>query len=125
MARLTRKLTQKDIDEQRKYYKEQGLNVVPHAKVGDYTLTKSAWDNSPTEKLGKLEDIEEELGVDLIKLLTAKTIFTIANDYGGIFYHIDIENGGVYTSKYDADDEFYPFSDYGKTWAFTREELEK
>ena len=74
-------------------------------------------------KLSKLEDIEEELGVDLIKLLTAKTIFTIANDYGGIFYHIDIENGGVYTSTYDADDEFYPFSDYGKTWALDKSDL--
>lgn len=75
-------------------------------------------------KLSKLEDIEEDLGVDLIKLLTSGTIFTIDKVYG-IFYHIDIENGGVYTSEYDADDEFYPFSDYGKTWAFTREELGK
>lgn len=75
-------------------------------------------------KLSKLEDIEEDLGVDLIKLLTSGTIFTIDKVYG-IFYHIDIENGGVYTSEYDADDEFYPFSDYGKTWAFTRKELEK
>ena len=76
------------------------------------------------DKLGLLEDIEEDLGVDLIKLLTAGTIFTIDKVYG-ISYHIDIENGGVYTSEYDADDEFYPFSDYGRTWAFTREELEK
>lgn len=74
-------------------------------------------------KLSKLEDIEESLGVDLIKLMTAGTIFTIYND-DRISYHIDIENGGVYTSEYDADDEFYPFSDYGKTWAFTKEELE-
>jgi len=58
--------------------------------------------------------------VDLIKLLTAATIYTIFNA-DRIFYHIDIENGGVCTSEV----EFYPFSDYGKTWAFTREELEK
>ena len=76
------------------------------------------------DKLGLLEDIEEYLGVDLIKLLTARTIFTIHND-DGIFYHIDIENGGVYTSENDADDEFYPFNKYGMTWAFTREELIK
>ena len=73
-------------------------------------------------KLSKLEDIEEDLGVDLIKLLTARKIFTIYND-NGIFYHIDIENGGVYTSEYDADDEFYPFSDYGKTWALDKSDL--
>ena len=75
-------------------------------------------------KLSKLEDIEESIGVDLVKLLTARTIFTIDKVYG-IVYHIDIENGGVYTSEYDADDEFYPFSDYGKTWAFTGKELGK
>lgn len=75
-------------------------------------------------KLSKLEDIEEGFGVDLIKLLTAGKIFTIDKVYG-ISYHIDIKNGGVYTSEYDADDEFYPFSDYGKTWALDKQTLEK
>ena len=32
------------------------------------------------EKLGTLEDIEEELGVDLIKLLNAKKVYVL--DYG-------------------------------------------
>ena len=72
-------------------------------------------------KLSQLEDIEESIGVDLVKLLTAGTIFTIHKDR--IFYHIDIEYGGVYTSEYDADDEFYPFSDYGKTWALDKSDL--
>ena len=71
-------------------------------------------------KLSKLEDIEEGFGVDLINLLTAGTIYTIFNN-DRMFYHIDIENGGVCTSEV----EFYPFSDYGRTWAFTRQELEK
>ena len=93
-------------------------------KMNGYMWTDKSYNHSRLgiDKLGKLEDIEEELGVDLIKLLTARTIFTIDNDYG-IFYHIDIENGGVYTSKYDADDEFYPFSDYGKTWALDKSDL--
>ena len=110
MARLTKKSYETLGGPLGGYYTSEPIGIEFEAKM--------------INKLGKLEDIEEELGVDLIKLLTARTIFTIDKVYG-IFYHIDIENGGVYTSEYDADDEFYPFSDYGRTWAFTRKELEK
>ena len=80
-------------------------------------------------KLSKLEDIEEELGVDLIKLLNAKKVYVL--DYGKPYEtwspSINFKTRKIYTI-----DEItrticgqYDIKDYGKTWAFTREELEK
>ena len=80
-------------------------------------------------KLGQLEDIEEELGIDLITLLKGGK--------HGIWY---LSNGTLYFQKLDiclVDKCFreyidyerrymkYYFKDYGKTWALTKEELEK
>ena len=129
MERLTRKLTQKDIDEQEAYYKGHGLNVIIHPKVGDYTIDRLALDNSPMEKLGKFEDIEEELGVDLIKLLTAQEIYVM--DYGKPYESwsptINLKTKKVYTIDETTRNICgeYDFSDYGTTWALTKEELEK
>ena len=89
------------------------------------------------DKLGQLEDIEEELGIDLITLFKA-----LKNG----FYHID-KNKHIYTSKptkgnggamsyyasyYEIiaedsyyDQYFYKLKDYGKVWALTKEELEQ
>lgn len=81
-------------------------------------------------KLGQLEDIEEELGIDLVTLFKA---------YSNGFYvkgeeekqYIDFENplnavafknremfyGHKWTYQY------VKLNDYGKTWALTKEEL--
>lgn len=88
-----------------------------------------------TNKLGKLEDIEEEIGIDLIKAVelckqvNSKKVVYIKDEWG--FYPIktldelDIElfshrlyknNRGMCVSL-----DLY---DYGKTWALTKEELE-
>ena len=88
-----------------------------------------------TNKLGKLEDIEEELGIDLIKAVelckqvnSKKVVYS--KERGGIetikildeldielFSHRLYKNfGGVYVSL-----DLY---EYGKTWALTKEELE-
>mgnify|MGYP006782258365 CR=1 FL=1 len=88
-----------------------------------------------TNKLGKLEDIEEELGIDLIKAVelckqvNSKKVVYIKDEWG--FYPIktldelDIElfshrlyknNRGMCVSL-----DLY---DYGETWALTKEELE-
>ena len=81
-----------------------------------------------TNKLGRLEDIEEDLGIDLVTLFKAFE--------NGVYYKIDneIEFGTV--------EHFVPYmnkklhlrplykelrlslKDYGKTWALTKEELE-
>ena len=89
-----------------------------------------------TNKLGKLEDIEEELGIDLIKAVelckqvnSKKVVYTKERwgiDTIKILDELDIELfshrlyknfGGVYVSL-----DLY---EYGKTWALTKEELGK
>ena len=92
-------------------------------------------DQMCVDKLGTLEDIEEELGIDLIKAaelckqVNSKKVVYIKDEYGiypiKILNNLDIElfnhrlyknSSGVYVSL----DLF----DYGKTWALTKEELE-
>ena len=88
--------------------------------------------NSVLNKLGQLEDIEEELGIDLITLFKAlKQGFYVktkdineglislvkAKDIRSI--DIVMRNIGFVSTK------VVLFEDYGKTWALTREELEE
>lgn len=98
--------------------------------------------NSVLNKLGQLEDIEEELGVDLITLFKALKHGFFAKDV--TMYHLtgELSENQKLDPKYlrlnmwygcieweniwnPMDDlhEYY-FKDYGKTWALTREELE-
>ena len=95
--------------------------------------------NACVDKLGKLEDIEEELGIDLI------TLFKALKDRQVIFKHIyglenpkiylethkiagllfDGKNYGLWLYDNGFGDEFWVYTkDYGKTWALTKEELE-
>ena len=90
-----------------------------------------------TNKLGKLEDIEEELGIDLITLFnidkqlnTKKEIWFKIEDeidasyrYDGDYYIIDLKHKAFVKMVCEPIDYFY-FKDYGKTWALTKEELE-
>ena len=69
-----------------------------------------------SQKLGQLEDIEDELGIDLIILFKALDKGIYCKDSGYT------KNERLY--HYGAD-KFYDFKDYGKTWALTKEELEK
>ena len=103
------------------------------AMINEKNLTKGQMKEL---KLSQLEDIEEELGIDLITLfkalrngccaketfdymgkqqtqiiLTKFTYFYYADDIGAYFIHIRDKN--------------YYLKDYGKTWALTKEELEK
>ena len=85
-------------------------------------------------KLGKLEDIEEELEMDLItlfeiynKLFEQKFVyFKVGNEIKCEYYDyyvIDFKNKEIISVEYGPMG-FYPFKDYGKTWALTKEELE-
>ena len=86
-------------------------------------------------KLELLENLEEELGIDLIKAVelckqvNSKKVIYIKDEWGTypikILDNLDVELfnhrlykncGGVYVSL-----DLY---DYGKTWALTKEELE-
>ena len=84
-----------------------------------------------TDKLGQLEDIEEELGVDLVtffKYMFADK-FYVKDKYLGIverlFWSISRNYVEVVEEKYPYGDctETLNFKDYGKTWALTKEEL--
>ena len=91
------------------------------------------------EKLGKLEDIEEELGIDLVTLFKA-----VSYSNGSIYVrykgsitevYISFTDINAYSGKgllgngkpmyfFDLEEGEYFFEDYGRTWALTREELE-
>jgi hypothetical protein len=76
------------------------------------------------EKLYKLENIEDELGIDLITLFKAINGFGFWSIYG--FEKIEECRTDFVLKCFITEDfeEIY-FKDYGKTWALTREELEK
>ena len=78
-------------------------------------------------KMGQLEDIEEEFGIDLIKLLTAKKVYYYdattdrieeTNYYIVDFMlkQIEVENNYSIPTRLD-------FKQYGITWSFTKEKL--
>lgn len=74
------------------------------------------------QKLGQLEDIEEELGIDLILLYKCMLKH---------FVYRKLYNGRIVEDKFRYDEAgfngqygVYDLKDYGKTWALTREELE-
>ncbi len=88
-------------------------------------------------KLGKLEDIEEELGIDLITLFKVNNNININKKFYKVYSNsnniieekfsgsasIDLENKEFIIGN----DVFYyvlSFEDYGKTWSLDRKELE-
>jgi len=84
------------------------------------------------EKLSKLEDIEDELGIDLItyfKIKKAKSVFVkeLGHSASEMLIrnsrdNIDVCYEGLVNIP-ECDSSLY-FKDYGKTWALTKEELE-
>ena len=97
-------------------------------------------DQMCVDKLGALEDIEEELGIDLITLFKALKdgIWTNQEQWYGDekqgkirFFQVRLlleENaiGCIYNSMWKGEEVIRTlyFKDYGKTWALTKEELE-
>lgn len=101
-------------------------------------ITPSEIDNANYKKLKSLEDIEEELGIDLITLFNVlKSHEVICKHERGIVYHettlekhiisglaFDDEYYGLWVFDKFGDEIFYYTKDYGKTWALTKEDLE-
>ena len=90
------------------------------------------------EKLGKLEDIEEELGISLetlFKALKQKEFFIKTEKYGIVKTTFQLEGlrpNVSYSERkwfiscvYHSLDDWWLLKDYGITWALTKEELEK
>lgn len=97
-------------------------------------------DQMCVDKLGELEDIEEQLGVDLITLFKALNVrdgvwvkdkeYGLCNwSMGQLWFGYNSSksesfiNPQIYFLK-DGGYSYFKLSDYGKTWALTREELE-
>lgn len=90
--------------------------------------------NAIYDKFGKLEDLEEELGIDLFTLFKAKQIYwriryIDTGEYSEIKksdrVHLDLKNRDL--KVYEEYDDFgfsLDLKDYGKTWSLTKEELE-
>lgn len=79
-------------------------------------------------KLGQLEDIEDELGIDLITLFKAlKGIYVKPNNiYVGSPYLCFSENENRELEfQFKVVDTWYKVKDYGKTWALDKKELTK
>ena len=85
-------------------------------------------------KLGKFEDIEEAMGVDLILYLKMcvieASVFILNKIINEVYeircpkcvYNPDLKAFGFKALK-DTYNWRFPMSEYGKTWALTREEL--
>lgn len=91
--------------------------------------------NELLNKLGQLEDIEEELGIDFNILVEAIKYSVFVKTYDGGIDEVEPYIGysygecvlkfyGMESVKYL---RYYPYKtkDYGKTWALTQEELER
>ena len=77
------------------------------------------------QKLGHLEDLEEELGIDLITLFKALRCGIWIYDNGSPFFTSRIKLSWHLDSIYcDTSDTNVLLREYGKTWALTKEELE-
>lgn len=97
---------------------------------GDFILGENCVFKNCINKLGKLEDIEDELGCDLITLFKAlEEGFYVKKDsinegFISLVKAKDIREVDMITKSITfCDYEFVYFKDYGKTWALIREEL--
>lgn len=107
---------------------EDGIN---YQYVG-YADNFKAFDGKPIEKLSKLEDIEQELGIPLEVLFKA-----LKDGIYRLYEEFEDEPPYIYFSMvelgYDENKEeyyllrsgwdMYFLKDYGKAWALTKEEL--
>lgn len=94
---------------------------------GKYTPAHKVKRKQCINKLGQLEDIEEELGIDLITLFKAlkEGIYTIRSN-GKKRYPFLTYNGAVgyiFDFMFEQEAE-YILSDYGGTWSLTKKDVE-
>ena len=94
-----------------------------------YVIKNLNYDNTiaVNQKLGQLEDIEEELGIDLITLFKAIKNGIYKKDEDLCFEATLRMHNGEYYLCQPYDDRLLHvvyLKDYGKTWALAKEELE-
>lgn len=90
----------------------------------DDTFVVMAGDvNKAFNKLGRLERIEQELGIPLEVLFKALKEGIYHIRYDSIFVDLTVTLKGNIVFQ-DSDNNLISLKDYGKAWALTREELE-
>ena len=95
------------------------LKYVPNKPIYlNYNKSDTKTVEELLNKLGQLEDIEDELGIDLIILFKMiRDGFYIKTSDDILFFKNE--------DKYEMLKKYKDFTnDYGKTWALTKEELE-
>lgn len=118
------RLTEKDIT-----YITSSANVI---EIPDIVESRK-YTGQAIIKLGQLEDIEEEFGIDLITLFKAlkdgiwikQTIIDKGEIKNLFFFYEDVNlyKDCLYACPVDIYDKRVSVYHYGKTWALTREEL--
>lgn len=106
------------------YHTDNGV----YTGMPNYVPTRKA-----LEKLSKLEDIEEELGIDLTTLFKSiKQGFFLKHNDGRITHYyptnVFINCGEIIGLKFDETKELYKFAgfmNYGKTWSLDKNDLTK
>ena len=73
-------------------------------------------------KLGQLEDIEDELGIDLITLFKALSCGAWERGKDNM---LNFDDCKLLYKRIQIGSNVHWLSNYGKTWALTKEELEK
>lgn len=126
---MLERLTRKDNDDI--YRPEYFINVESYFDKADKVV----------QKLGKIEDIEEELGIDIVTFCNALKNGIYAKDHWVVFqpYVIKHYNTNEYEfivnwkdKSFEIVEEFNEevieqrafFEDYGEEWALTKEELQ-
>ena len=109
-----------------------GVKEEDYAYEQHFYIDLGAYENC-VQKLGQLEDIEEELGIDLITLFKALNngVYDLLGNHWNVRLNKEEGKWYLYTMliKYSHTqvEEIYKdrlsFSTYGKTWALTKEEL--
>ena len=102
------------------------FNIVHNSYASSYTKEEIKKINNTSEKeiyakLGELEDIEEEFGIDLVtlfKAISCGAYHKLENDI------IVFDNCSLMYKMIRIGSAVHWLSNYGKTWALTKEELE-
>lgn len=101
-------------------------NLPPDPLVNKLPYLDNIWEEE-RNKLGQLEDIEDELGIDLItffKLLKATKVWAYSNNGK---WEVQLTSVDIYDKTVNLWNGTchikYPLSEYGKSFALTKEEL--
>lgn len=106
--------------------KEEGYYYLPE-QLKEYQVDVNF--QPSLDKLGQLEDVEDELGIDLITLFKALKYGAYIPFYGQIMslerYKLDFPNKRFIAKYFNGNEweETLYFKDYGRTWALTKGEL--